>query len=346
MFTHLRSAFIILMAILILLQPCNPGNKKLQHSWSDLPSVTSLDSLKQTAFAVTMESSIEQNKNIIYAPTLLFAWNKVEEILGSRVLISDSSNPLLKELTGTSWHKDVLRNDEFKVDVETLEDQINAYAYFNKTLPFATELQRVEQPILFERQPVAAFGMQDFNAEITRNAVILFYQNDDRFMLQLLPKDQEHEIILVKGLAAAKNLLEAFRNATVLRELGDAEQLLPNQGWRYHFLPADNFAIPEIAFNIATNIHELEGTSFTTADQKRHRFIEVFQRTGFILNEKGAVAESEVTFKTDSTGPAPEIIHPKHMIFDKPFYIFLKRKEQSNPYFAIKVDNAELMVKK
>lgn len=34
------------------------------------------------------------------------------------------------------------------------------------------------------------------------------------------------------------------------------------------------------------------------------------------------------------------------MIFDKPFFIIVKKKAQANPYFVMKIENAELMEKK
>jgi len=36
----------------------------------------------------------------------------------------------------------------------------------------------------------------------------------------------------------------------------------------------------------------------------------------------------------------------KHLIFDKPFLFCLKEKNGKYPYFAMWVDNAELMLKK
>jgi len=38
-------------------------------------------------------------------------------------------------------------------------------------------------------------------------------------------------------------------------------------------------------------------------------------------------------------------IKPRNFIFDKPYYIILKHKNQEHPYFVMKVNNAELMEK-
>jgi serine protease inhibitor len=36
---------------------------------------------------------------------------------------------------------------------------------------------------------------------------------------------------------------------------------------------------------------------------------------------------------------------PKKLIFDKPFIILMRNIKKSNPYFVMKVDNTELMIK-
>jgi hypothetical protein len=38
-----------------------------------------------------------------------------------------------------------------------------------------------------------------------------------------------------------------------------------------------------------------------------------------------------------------EKMHPKNMVFDKPFFIIIKRLDKPNPYFMMKVENAKLL---
>jgi hypothetical protein len=57
----------------------------------------------------------------------------------------------------------------------------------------------------------------------------------------------------------------------------------------------------------------------------------------FKLNEKGAMV------KSTSNMIAAAI--PKQLIFNRPFLIYLKKKNGKWPYFAMWVDNAELMEK-
>ncbi|HEX6181639.1 MAG TPA: hypothetical protein VFZ47_10365, partial [Chitinophagaceae bacterium] len=70
-----------------------------------------------------------------------------------------------------------------------------------------------------------------------------------------------------------------------------------------------------------------------------------YQRTGLILDEYGAVVESEVTYAVDSAGAVPQPEYPKNMLFNKIFYVIVKRVDKANPYFVMKVENSELLTK-
>lgn len=114
--------------------------------------------------------------------------------------------------------------------------------------------------------------------------------------------------------------------------------------WKRDFTKDDKVAIPNIDFNLKTNYKNIEGTSFIS--QAEYRIAKAFQQTAFQLNEKGAKAESyaeisiEAAVERTSPNNAP---HPKQLIFDRPFYIFLKSRNSQFPYFAAYICNTELM---
>ena len=58
----------------------------------------------------------------------------------------------------------------------------------------------------------------------------------------------------------------------------------------------------------------------------------------FRLDERGAVLKSEAYH-----GPVASKGGPRQFIFDKPFLILLEREDAAQPYFALWVDNAELL---
>jgi hypothetical protein len=59
------------------------------------------------------------------------------------------------------------------------------------------------------------------------------------------------------------------------------------------------------------------------------------------MDEKGVRLRSESHVGIGCSGSPPEV----RMIFDRPFLVMLKRIDAENPYFAMWVDNAELLVK-
>jgi hypothetical protein len=66
------------------------------------------------------------------------------------------------------------------------------------------------------------------------------------------------------------------------------------------------------------------------------------QNIRFQMNEKGVVlrSEAEVHFGCAAMAPMPEHI----MVFDRPFMVMMLKKDAPLPYFALWVDNAELLV--
>ena len=120
----------------------------------------------------------------------------------------------------------------------------------------------------------------------------------------------------------------------------------PFDSWRYEITREDIFAIPVIKFNIDTDYKRIQKQKFITKDNVSHEVVAAYQRTGFILNENGAVVESEAVAVADSSAAVVALPKPKKMIFDKPFLIIVKRVDQKNPYFVMKVNNAELLVHK
>jgi hypothetical protein len=337
---------ILLGTVFLALTSCEFGNKKSELVWSDLPDVTSLDSLKQTDFVSTLENPISENKNVIYAPAFLFAWDKIKEELKSPIIVGSTNSLDFNLLNKSISHQSSLENNEYTATAEIVDGAIIAKAFFNKTNPFETKLQVLDDPINFDKTKVSAFGMYYYNENVIKFTQVLYYKDDNNFILKLEPKDKQHEIILVKGLDKYQTLKDAINLTNGLLVQGKKEQTDNKLIWKYQIAPEDIFAIPAIKFNIATNYKNVEGQNFLTSDRKKHTVEIAYQRTGFILNENGAVVESEAMVAVDSVGVEPIITHPKKMIFDKPFLIIIKRVDKKNPYFVMKVANTELLTRK
>ena len=84
---------------------------------------------------------------------------------------------------------------------------------------------------------------------------------------------------------------------------------------------------------------------FKDDKNKTHIINSIFQRNAFVLDENGAKAESEAIILVDSASIEIEkdLPKPKKLYFNDTFYLFLKKTNSKNPYFAIKIVDAELM---
>ncbi len=294
-----------------------------------------------------MENPISENKNIVYAPAFLYAWDKIKEELKFPI-VADTTNSIDFQLLNKSRsHQNSLTATEYTASTEIIDGIIVAKAFFNKTLPFESKLQALDSPINFDKTNVSAFGMNYYDEAAVKFTQILYYKDDNNFILKLTPKDKQHEIILVKGLDKFHTLNEAIKLTNDLIAEGKKEQINSKLSWKYAILHNDIFAIPAIKFNIETRYKNIEGQGFSTSNNTRYSVDVAYQRTGFILNENGAVVESLAYIEASASEEEGEIIiHPKKMIFDNPFIIVIKRIDKTNPYFVMKVANAELLIKK
>ena len=108
----------------------------------------------------------------------------------------------------------------------------------------------------------------------------------------------------------------------------------------------DSVRIPVYNFNIETNFTKIENKNFKSKN-KTYKTEVIYQRNALILDEYGAIIESEAV---DSAAAAideisKEIPKQKLFILDSDFIIIAKRKDSKNPYFVVLNRNDELMTK-
>ncbi len=333
-----RQTAIILTLILISLFSCEPERK--------FPEVKKLSEFEKTQFTPTLEHKISDDKNSVYCATLLFAWEEIRKAINSPLAVSEDY-PDLKLLDQSTSFRDVLKSDEYVAVGEVEGRAVKARAEFRKSLPFEFKLQSFEGKLIFDGQKVSSFGLRGFDSSEQLSIVkIIYYQDDDNFILKLFPKDKEHEIILFKTDGEFNSMGEMVHEIEKLTAIGETKKGDEATRWKYYFNEDDIAIIPKFSFNIETNYNTLEGSLFSSKDQG-FQITEAWQRTAFILDEIGAEIESEaeIVAETAVAGEEYEKPKPKRMVFDKPFLVLLKRQDAANPYFGLWTRNAELMEK-
>ncbi|MBK6827345.1 MAG: hypothetical protein IPG86_10915 [Chitinophagaceae bacterium] len=342
-----RTAVSFMIAMAVCLTACrSPKDKASDMDWSAIPDVVSIDSLKSTDFVPTLDHSIDPSRNTVYAVAMQYAWDTLSRLLPGGLLESNRYSGDLNLLRQSAGFQSALTKTNTVSGLKWMVRPLLRKLFFNKTLPFPSSMEKADTPLVFNSQKVKAFGMYNPDPAIREFCQLGYYASDQAFLLKIFPKDDAHEIWLLLCQDSLPTLGAAVQKAKIWSRTGAEQTSGETHQWKYRFYANDVISLPETRFNIAAHYKGLEGQVLYLKDGQR-TIVTAYQRTGFILNETGAVAESHAVMAVDSA-IAPvrmEIPPPKKLIFNQPFYIILKRKEASHPYFVMRVANAELLVK-
>lgn len=304
------------------------------------PKECKISSLNNTEFVATLENEIDSKKNNVYAASLLFAWDEIREELDSEILVDPKYRDFVL-FNQCKSHQKALNSDEYTSSTEVMGGMIRAHATFTISLPFPEKLKSYKDNLIFRNQNVASFGARGSDRFEFKIIKILYYKDDNNFVIGLNPSDKQHQILLSTSTKKFKTLAESNAEIQRLILIGREQKKEPKTSWRRSFEDEDVLIIPKFSFNISTHFPTLEGKPFESG-ARRYKLDEAWQRTAFILDEVGAEVESEAETSTDYIeGEKPK---PKKLIFDKPFTIFLKKANSSNPYFGMWVADTELMI--
>jgi hypothetical protein len=332
-YMNMKNHLVLIVFIFITFYSCI--NEK-----REFPEVRDLSEFKKTEFLPTIESTINNDKNAIYCVTLLFAWDEVKRTINKPFQIDKEFHDL-NLINSSTTHINVLKRNEYSSYGQIDGNLIRVRSEFSKSLPFEHELSRYNQKLKFENTYVTSFGAKGGDWELLKMSQIVYYENDNNFILRLLPKDNNHEIILFKPSFQFNSFYEMVNEIERLEKIGLKEAKTESHEWKYNIEDDDEVLIPVLSFNIEAAFPNIEGT-YVSAGIDTFRIVEARQRTAFILDEKGAEIESEAWF---SLSYKEKIEQPKNLIFDKPFFIVLRRSENKYPYFGLWVSNTELMIK-
>ncbi|MCU0354934.1 MAG: hypothetical protein MUD08_14530 [Cytophagales bacterium] len=138
------------------------------------PEVIRLKDLRQTAFVPTLESPLPARDNVIYTPALLFAWQEIKQLQNCPIQIGENNSSDFKMLNQSSSFVGSLAQGEYQTETEVGNGAIVARAFFSKSLPFDTELDKFDEPMAFGKDSVAMFGMHYYHTEIADVVRILY----------------------------------------------------------------------------------------------------------------------------------------------------------------------------
>jgi hypothetical protein len=305
------------------------------------PKERKLSSFNNTEFVATLENEIDSKKNNIYAASLLFAWDEIRRKLDAEILVDPKYRYFALFNQCESYQK-ALNSEEYTSSTEVIGDTICARATFSISLPFPEKLKSYKDNLTFGNKNIASFGARGSDRFKFQIIKILYYKDDNNFVIELNPTDKQHQILLFNSTKKFKTLAESNAEIQRLILIGKEHKKEQKTFWRGYFEDADVLIIPKFNFNISTHIPTLEGIPFESGTRS-YMVNEAWQRTAFILDEVGAELESEAIIYTSEEIVA-EKPKPKRLIFDKPFTLFLKKANSVNPYFGMWVADTELLI--
>jgi len=221
---------------------------------------------------------------------------------------------------------------DFIIDHETFpKGAVVAYAYLFANLPFEWEFDRTGS-LDFAGMKVCCFGIEPMHGgwnENTRQAEqVRMYDAVDKnnFIMELLTTRKNHHLYLAK--VAPEETLESTVK-TVMQRIQNAEPEMLSSG--------QDIKVPIFNFDIVKDYDELLNTPLAVKDTRlsSKTLAVAKQKIRFRLDERGAILKSEAGVAAGITDD---------LIFDKPFLLMLQYEGSAMPYFAMWIDNAELMV--
>ncbi len=263
------------------------------------------------------------------------------EILNSDL---NSVNPMVRRLNAWRAQPKPLAKGEYESEATADGPVLTVTARFHRNLPFAVPFDEIEDGIVFaKKSQVKAFGMKQHNGAVAGQIDILYYESDDRFVLRSRAGAEEDELLLAKGFSDGVKLSTMCSKVQSAIEKGAEEWKKDDNRWKYSIGEEDEITIPLIRFHLQARYKELINQT-PNVKGVTHKILEAMQATAFVLDKDGVILESDAVI-VDSAAAVMDDIPVKYLHFDEPFLVILKKKQAENPYFIMKVANAELMEK-
>lgn len=238
-----------------------------------------------------------------------------------------------------------------------MPDSLVAYAYLETHVKFPIPYNQNKEPLAFtnsagEPALINSFGVtaEDANTffKLRAQPRVIFRGNeswpggshgmvDDEFVIGLCPTSCPDQIIVAKiarpptlaaGVAYVEGKITDWERAQIARQFegGPCDSGLHSE---------DLLLVPDFNWFISHHFSELEGKNFVNPGLRGQPLSVAQEDIAFCLDKSGAGLRAE------SREYATAI--PNDYVFNQPFLVYLKKRGAPAPYFAMWVDNAELL---
>lgn len=347
--------------------------KNANHNQLAGPPLLKTDAkqLKETLVTPHLETPIEPGRNVLWCSTFQLVWNEACRYAGGDIHLKDEPAVVatLNKRTANETDVDsgsclimsglvedgivgkIRRELGSKFAGQAAPDLLNniepslpaegylAYAYLFRQLPFAHAFRRLDKPLDFGSAKLASFGMQPVGSQrddldLAEQVSVLDYRDENDLIVELAPKNKDERIVLAKITPAdtLQRTIEAVQHRTASTGV---------ENWQQMLQLGETIIVPVFNFELWKQYDELLGRSVTThGSLDGMPIVAALQSIRFRFDECGAVLKSEA----GAAMKCAEARTPRRLVFDRPFLILLERRDATCPYFALWVDNPELLV--
>ena len=306
-------------------------------------------------------STMDGNK--VWCGTFNLVWNDfMNDVVKGNVEFRDGESELANELNKQSFKVDQLsENSYFKIHGQAMGEDLKnkiqngikqkfnedsnlidridwndsngyvLYAMLKKEFNFLEPFSTAMGSMTFNNSEprIKCFGVDSSNNPIaSKNVEVLFYNSEDDFAIKLKTKEGE-EVILYKTTGENKSFEENYK---------EIKKQQINYSGKNTFEENDILRIPFIKVNDEINYDELCGREIKNSN---YYIKQALQTIDFELNNVGGSVKSEAVI--DATQKA-WTEKSRKMIFDSDFILYLKEESKEQPYFALKVDNTDILL--
>ncbi len=284
------------------------------------------------------QSTLDENTiNNLWVGTLDLAWKELEEKIGKDKIELIENVEIANDLNESKFSKKMLDENDYEIKVE--RTPTNGYK-IDTTLKKKLNFLEVFDNFSYDYNKwnfgdgenyIKYFGINNSTLEeVNKNIEILFYNNESNDFAVKLKTKEGDEIILYRT-DDKKSFDEYYQ---------DIKNKSNSYTGNREFAEDDEIRIPFVRVNGMISYDELYGKEIK--DSNGLIIFDVTQNVNFSLNEKGCNLSSSASMVTEYLGIGNE---PKYCYFNDTFIIFMKEANVDNPYFALKVDNDDILEK-
>lgn len=289
------------------------------------------------------QSTLDENTiNNLWVGTLDLAWKDLEEKIGLNKIELEGKMPqIANDLNESTFSKEMLNPNDYKINVErTVTNGYKIDATLNKELNFLESFDNFsDYKWTFGNgdEAIKYFGINNASPEeMNKNVEILFYNklNNGSLLsndMAIKLKTKEGDEIILYRTDDKKSFDEYYE---------DIKAKTKNYKGRTEFSEDDELRVPYVKVNGMINYNELYDKKIKNS--KGLYIYDVIQNVNFYLNERGCNLSSKATMVTEYMGIGQDT---KYCYFQDTFIIFMKEANSDKPYFALKVDNNDILEK-